>query len=135
MGFTHNECQYQDVPFPNGYTQYWGTSEEYKKIYDDFSKINYLITNRFNLPINIGEFGTLNGPATYGSHPKHIISITDMNSREQWTQTVALACKFNNFSFCYFDFKSIWAYQHPQFAIYDSEKKKWIGNLKNMLMV
>jgi endoglucanase len=126
MNFTHYECPYQDISGPTGYTKYWGIDgEEQKKVYVDFQNIKNDIFEKFNLPVNIGEFGTLHGDYN---------DLNDSASRERWTQTVALACKYNDMSFCYFDLRSIWAFKYPQFALYDSVQKKWIGRLKDMLI-
>jgi hypothetical protein len=45
-----------------------------------------------------------------------------------------VACKITNFGFCYFDFRSICVYEHQQLALYDSEKKEWIGGIAKLLM-
>jgi endoglucanase len=134
MNFTHNECPYSYLGHPDGYRTHWGTQENYAKVFNDFKGIAKIVKDKFNLPVNIGEFGTLPGAVSHRTRPDGKISPSDMVSRKEWARTVAVACKYNDFSFCYFDLRTIWAYDHPQFALYDNKKKEWIGGIAKAII-
>jgi endoglucanase len=136
MNFTHFMCPYQDVSGPTGYKSHWGQKlSDYQELYAKFTEIKQVVKARFGVPVNIGEFGTFAGALTYGSRKDHQIGVSDMRSRENWTRMVAQACYAHGFSYCVFDFCSVWAMQHMGFGLYDQSKDNWVGGIKDALFL
>jgi endoglucanase len=136
MNFTHNHCPYQDLSGPTGYRTHWGSTwKERAGIHTAMQDIQATVESMYGVPVNIGEFGTLPGALSYNTRRDHKISVTDSNSRDLWLKTMAEAMLGNQFSFCYFDFQSVWAGLHPHFALYDQKNQRWIGKMKDMLLI
>jgi endoglucanase len=131
MEFTHNNCNYQDMSGPNGYRSYWGwSSQDFTKVHEDFAEIAKMAKDQFNLPVNIGEFGSLAG---YPTDANDKSPVTDMTSRCLYNMTIAIACRNNSFSFCVFDFKS--GFENQWFGLYDKKTNSWVGGLKDALFI
>jgi endoglucanase len=118
MNFSMYLCPYLDVSGPTGYTPYWGKEDkEFQILFSHFIQVCQLVKEKFNMPINIGEYGSWAGALTYNSRLDNIMGASDHASRVRWVGAVVSAARMINASAFYFDYKSIWAFKHAGFGL------------------